>query len=177
MPIGFTVTPDNHTRSLLEKLTKASEAQAASAARIAAALESLVELINNPLTEHTFTGGVFMRTVKADRADEPFSITPLRAVDSEGNVIHTKQFACEVASDNESVVSVTYDDATKEGTLHFGAPDGDDDIGLANVTATFTDEAGNVVQITGEAFRVTVGDPASFAGGTFNVPGIPPDAE
>lgn len=98
----------------------------------------------------------FMFVVKDDETDKNFSVVTGDVTDSEGNVIPAAQVDLAVASTDESVVGVTFDPATKSGSVHFG------NLGTATITATAS--SGDKLLGSGAAdFTVTVGDPAAIS--------------
>ena len=62
-----------------------------------------------------------------------------------------------VESSDESVVAVEFDEATKSGSVSFGAP------GVASVTATVTNAKGDILGSGAADFTVTTGDPAAVS--------------
>lgn len=109
--------------------------------------------------------GEFMYIVKADNPDVGFTVA-YDTFDSEGNPIPEDNMNVEVVSDNESVVAVSFDDASDSGSVSFGSP------GVANINATVMSLDGTLLGSFGAQFTVTVGDPASIAGGTIAFEGL-----
>lgn len=98
----------------------------------------------------------FMFVVKDDETDKNFSVVTGDVTDAEGNKIAAAQVDLAVVSTDESVVGVTFDPATKSGSVHFGNP------GTATVTATAS-SGGKLLGSGAADFTVTVGDPAAIS--------------
>lgn len=111
-------------------------------------------------------------TVKDDRPDDPFSVSPVTgAKDAEGADITADQFTVtDPVSDNEAAVSIV-DDGAGGKALHYGAP------GTAHVSVD-TSYQGELVKHSEAAITVTTGalDPNSVQGGDLVIPGLTPDA-
>lgn len=103
--------------------------------------------------------------VKDNNPDVPFTLVLGDVTDAEGNVIPDAALDITVASDNDAAVAVTFDAATKAGSVSFGSP------GQANVTANVS--SGGVLLGTGAAsFVVTLGDPAAITSVALNFAGL-----
>lgn len=136
--------------------------------QIAEAIENLKTLPPQPkpLEVH------FVFKVADDHQQEPFSISIGGVTDAEGQPIpDASGLSVNVESSDESVVAVEFDEATKSGSVSFGAP------GVASITATVTNAKGDILGSGAADFTVTTGDPAavsdvnlSFAGLTEEPP-------
>lgn len=100
----------------------------------------------------------FMYVVKDDNPDVNFSLVLGDVTDAEGNTISDSGAALDVTVEttDDSVVAVTFDPATKSGSVHFGNP------GTATVTATVS-SGGNIFGSGAADFTVTTGDPAAIS--------------
>ena len=107
----------------------------------------------------------FMFIVKDNAPDANFSVVLGDVTDAEGNAIPDAQLTLAVLSTDEAVVAVTFDPATKAGSVHFGNP------GTATVTATVS--SGETLLGSGAAdFTVTVGDPAAISNVALSFDGL-----
>jgi hypothetical protein len=100
----------------------------------------------------------FVFKVADDHQEEPFSIAIGSVTDAEGQPIpDASGLSVTVESSDENVVSVTFDETTKSGSVSFGAP------GVASVTATVTNKKGDILGSGAADFTVTTGDPAAVS--------------
>lgn len=100
----------------------------------------------------------FVFKVKDDHQDESFSISIGNVTDAEGHTIPDPAgLKVAVQSSDESVVSVTFDEASKSGSVSFGAP------GVASLTASVTNANGDILGSGAADFTVTTGDPAAVS--------------
>ncbi len=126
-------------------------------------LRFLDKLLHGP---DTIEGGNIVFIVKDDNPDVRYELSPTVVKDAEGNVIPGAVATVEVTSTDPAVVQVTPDaDPSTGGTLHFGNPG----VASLNAQASF---GGLVLASKGAQFTVTVGDPASIAGGDISIPGL-----
>jgi hypothetical protein len=96
--------------------------------------------------------------VADDHQEESFSISIGGVTDAEGQPISdTSGLSVKVESSDESVVAVTFDEASKSGSVSFGSP------GVASVTATVTNKKGDILGSGAADFTVTTGDPAAVS--------------
>lgn len=96
--------------------------------------------------------------VKDDHQDESFSIEIGGVTDAEGHAIADPSgLSIEVASSDDSVVAVSFDEASKSGSVSFGGP------GVASVTASVTNAKGDILGSGAADFTVTTGDPAAVS--------------
>ena len=107
----------------------------------------------------------FMFVVKDDETDKNFSVVTGDVTDAEGNVIPAAAVELAVVSTDDSVVGVTFDPATKSGSVHFGKP------GTATITATAS-SGGKLLGSGAADFTVTVGDPAAISSVGLNFDGL-----
>lgn len=99
-----------------------------------------------------------MFKVADDRQSESFSIAIGGVTDAEGQPIaDTSGLDVAVESSDENVVSVSFDAASKSGSVSFGSP------GVASVTATVTNKNGDILGSGAADFTVTTGDPAAVS--------------
>lgn len=96
--------------------------------------------------------------VTDNHQSESFSIAIGDVTDAEGQPIaDTSGLSVKVESSDESVVSVSFDEASKSGSVSFGSP------GVASVTATVTNKKGDILGSGAADFTVTTGDPAAVS--------------
>lgn len=107
----------------------------------------------------------FMFIVKDDNPDAGFTLVLGDVTDAEGNAIPDAQLDLAVVSTDEAVVGVTFDAASKSGSVHFGNP------GTATVTATVS-SGGNLLGSGAADFTVTTGDPAAISSVALNFDGL-----
>jgi hypothetical protein len=98
----------------------------------------------------------FMFVVKDDQPSVNFSLVLGDVTDAEGHTIPDAQIDLEVESSDKTVVSVSFDPASRSGNVSFGAP------GVASVTAKVS-SGGNLLGSGAADFTVTVGDPAAIS--------------
>lgn len=100
----------------------------------------------------------FVFKVADDHQSESFSIAVGGVTDAEGQPIaDTSGLDVKVESSDENVVSVSFDAASKSGSVSFGSP------GVASVTATVTNKKGDILGSGAADFTVTTGDPAAVS--------------
>ena len=105
--------------------------------------------------------------VADDHQDEPFSIEVGGVTDAEGQPIpDASGLTVAVASSDDSVVGVSFDEASNSGSVHFGAP------GVASVTATVSNAKGDILGSGAADFTVTTGDPAAVSDVKFAFAGL-----
>jgi hypothetical protein len=107
----------------------------------------------------------FMFIVKDDHEPVNFSLKLGTVTDAEGNTIPDAQLDAAVESSDSSVVAVSFDPATKAGSVSFGSP------GVASVTAQIT-SGGRLLGSGAADFTVTVGDPAAISAVDLNFEGL-----
>jgi len=100
----------------------------------------------------------FVFKVADDHQSEPFSISIGSVTDAEGQPITDNSgLSVKVTSSDEGVVAVSFDEASKSGSVSFGSP------GVASVTATVTNSKGDILGSGAADFTVTTGDPAAVS--------------
>lgn len=100
----------------------------------------------------------FVFKVADDHQDESFSIAVGGVTDAEGQPIpDASGLSVAVETSDASVVAVSFDEASKSGSVSFGAP------GVASVTATVTNKKGDILGSGAADFTVTTGDPAAVS--------------
>lgn len=107
----------------------------------------------------------FMFVVKDNNPDVNFALALGVVTDAEGKVIPDAQLDLAVDSTDATVVAVTFDAASKSGSVHFGDP------GTATVTATVS-SGGNLLGSGAADFTVTTGDPAAISSVALNFDGL-----
>lgn len=85
--------------------------------------------------------------------------------DAEGNAIPDAQVDIAVESSDPNVVAVSFDGASKSGSVSFGSP------GVASLTAKVS-SGGNLLGSGAADFTVTVGDPAAISSVGLNFDGL-----
>ena len=99
-----------------------------------------------------------MFKVADDHQSEPFSISIGGVTDAEGQPIADPTgLSIKVASSDENVVAVSFDETAKSGSVSFGSP------GVASVTASVTNAKGDILGSGAADFTVTTGDPAAVS--------------
>lgn len=99
-----------------------------------------------------------MFKVKNDHQDESFSISIGGVTDAEGEALpNTNGLTVAVESSDPAVVSVDFDPSNNTGTAHFGQS------GVASLTASVTNAAGEILGSGAADFTVTTGDPAAVS--------------
>ncbi|MEO6390831.1 MAG: hypothetical protein ABIP75_03205 [Pyrinomonadaceae bacterium] len=128
--------------------------------------------ITRGLATLTVKGASFMRTFQATRPDEQIRVVPGTVVDGEGNVIDPQPpLLITVESTDTSVVSLEQDPSDQTLiNIHYGAP------GTAVIRARIQTADGSISEVIEETIRLTVGDPAGIAAGTFVFPDDAPVA-
>jgi hypothetical protein len=100
----------------------------------------------------------FVFKVADDHQSESFSISIGGVTDAEGQPIADPSgLGVKVQSSDENVVAVSFDEASKSGSVSFGSP------GVASVTATVTNAKGDILGSGAADFTVTTGDPAAVS--------------
>lgn len=128
-------------------------------------IHGLVLDLQNPPSQPKSPEVRFMFVVKDDNADVNFSLVLGDVTDAEGNVIADAALDVAIGSDNPDVVSITFDQATRSGSAHFGGP------GVATIAATVS-SGGAVLGSGAASFTVTTGDPAAISGVSLNFEGL-----
>jgi hypothetical protein len=142
--------------------------------RIADSLERLVQIVSASRFGYQLTLEGVMPVYKADHADFDGRIV-IGAVDSEGDIITDAPIPAghtlTITSDNPTAFTATQDTAdAKLVHYHVGSPNTDGSPSQANVTATLTDPAGNMVATGASQVTVTAGDPTAITGITVMLP-------
>lgn len=106
-----------------------------------------------------------MFIVKDDQAPVNFTVALGDVTDAEGNTIPDAQVDLEVLSSDDSVLSLSFDPATRSGVVSFGNP------GVASLTAKVS-SGGNLLGSGAADFTVTVGDPAAISNVALNFDGL-----
>lgn len=110
--------------------------------------------------------------LKDDNPDVPFKLVLGEVKDAEGNVIANPVVDTTAVSSDGAVVEVTFDPATLDGNVHFGAP------GSAALTYEVKDpNTGKLLACGGDIFTLTTGDPDSVSSVTAEFEGITPQPE
>lgn len=100
----------------------------------------------------------FVFKVKNDHQDEQFSISVGSVTDAEGETLpDTSGLVVEVETSDPDVVSVDFDPSTNSGVAHFGRS------GVASLTASVKNAAGDILGSGAADFTVTTGDPAAVS--------------
>lgn len=100
----------------------------------------------------------FVFKVKNDHQDESFSIAIGGVTDAEGEPLpDASGLAVAVESSDPEVVAVNFDPASNSGSVHFGRS------GVASLTASVTNAAGEILGSGAADFTVTTGDPAAVS--------------
>jgi hypothetical protein len=100
----------------------------------------------------------FVFKVPNNHPDEPFAISIGGVTDAEGEPLpDASGLTVEVASSDDAVVSATFNQATNEGVAHFGHS------GVASLTASVKNAAGDILGSGAANFTVTTGDPAAVS--------------
>lgn len=108
-----------------------------------------------------------MFKVADDNQAESFSINIGGVTDAEGHPIaDVSGLSVAVESSDPEVVEVSFDAASKSGTLSFGAP------GVASVTASVTNAKGEILGSGAADFTITTGDPAAISDVSLTIPGL-----
>jgi hypothetical protein len=107
----------------------------------------------------------FMFIVKDDNPAVNFSLVLGDVTDAEGNKVPDAQLDVAVESSNPDAVTVSFDSASKSGSVSFGNP------GVASVTATASNN-GKILGSGAADFTVTVGDPAAITSVALNFDGL-----
>ena len=154
---------------LLEKLLIAQASQSAdltkwigalndtSAAGFASVVEALATIKPLPPPQPQMEVR-FVFKVADDHQSESFSISIGSVTDAEGQPIADPfGLSVKVESSDESIVAVSFDEASKSGSVSFGSP------GVASVTATVTNAKGDILGSGAADFTVTTGDPAAVS--------------
>lgn len=168
----------NGLTEAVTKLAAATEKDVASNERLAGSVDKLTEALDqitkpNPIIIvvsgesihipglREFQGEDMSFTVPRDHQDEPFTLDPITAQDSEGpvEIVFTER----LESSDPTVVDIV------ESSFHFGT------FGGATVNRIVTYQ-GNDFIVSSVVFNVTPGA-ITFAGGGIQVPGLTPDPE
>jgi hypothetical protein len=148
----FTFFDDRLLRRQLEKIDKTLADGFQAVARAISELNVSAPVPQKPL-EVTF---VFK--VKNDHQDESFSIAIGAVTDAEGETLaDTSGLSVEVTSSDPEVVGVDFDPSTNSGSAHFGSS------GVASLTASVKNAAGDILGSGAADFTVTTGDPAAVS--------------
>lgn len=100
----------------------------------------------------------FVFKVKNNHQDEQFSISIGGVTDAEGEALpDTGGLTVEVLSSDPEVVSVEFDSSTNAGVARFGHS------GVASLTASVKNAAGDILGSGAADFTVTTGDPAAVS--------------
>jgi hypothetical protein len=100
----------------------------------------------------------FVFKVADDHQSESFSISIGGVTDAEGQTISDPSgLSVKVASSDESILAVSFDEASKSGSVSFGSP------GVASLTATVSNAKGDILGSGAADFTVTTGDPAAVS--------------
>lgn len=121
----------------------------------------------------------FVFKVSNDHQDEPFSISIGGVTDAEGEALpNTNGLTVDVKSSDEAVVGVSFDPSTNSGVATFGRS------GVASLTASVTNQRGEILGSGAADFTVTTGDPAAvsdvriaFSGISEETPETPTEGE
>lgn len=138
-------------------------------AEIDTVLQQILEAIKNiqplPQPQPKQLEVRFMFIVKDDHEPVNFSLVLGDVTDAEGNSIPDAKVDVEVLSSDESVLALSFDAATKSGTVSFGNP------GVASLTASVS-SGGKLLGSGAADFTVTVGDPAAISSVALNFDGL-----
>lgn len=116
------------------------------------AIKSLASVPTKPLEVR------FVFKVKNDHQDESFSISVGGVTDKEGEPLpDASGLTVEVSSSDPDVVGVDFDSSTNSGVAHFGHS------GVASLTASVKNAAGDILGSGAADFTVTTGDPAAVS--------------
>jgi hypothetical protein len=123
-------------------------------ATIAARVELILESIEKPKPLEV----KFVFKVANDHQDEPFSISIGGVTDAEGEPLSgTDGLTVDVKSSDDSVVAVSFDSSANSGVVSFGHS------GVAALTASVTNAAGDILGSGAADFTVTTGNPAAVS--------------
>lgn len=123
-------------------------------ATVKAQLELILESIDKPKPLEV----KFVFKVANDHQDEPFSIAIGGVTDKEGETLpDTSGLTVSVKSSDDAVVGVSFDSATGSGVASFGHS------GVASLTASVTNSAGDILGSGAADFTVTTGNPAAVS--------------
>jgi hypothetical protein len=131
--------------------------------RIAAAIENTQQ----PAPPAKLGGIKFVFKVQNNHPAESFSLNISGVTDAEGEPIADPSgLISTVESSDPSVVGVTFDPATKSGEISFGTS------GVASVTASVSNAAGEILGSGAADFTVTTGDPAAVSDVSLSFPNL-----
>lgn len=121
-------------------------------------IHGLIFDLVNPPSQPKPLEVTFVFKVKNDHQDESFSISVGGVTDAEGEKLpDTSGLTVEVTSSDDAVVGVTFDSSTNSGVAHFGHS------GVASLTASVKNAAGDILGSGAADFTVTTGDPAAVS--------------
>ena len=173
--ITFGDRAEQLVKNLISAVADNTDAILAQTEAQTAALKALTEVLGQPAPNVIFfvagqsihipglqQGEDMSYTVPRDQPDEPFTLDPITASDSEGPV--EAVFTDRLESSNPDAVSIV------DSSFHFGTNGG------AVVSRIVTFEGADFVLPNPVVFNVTPGA-ITFSGGGINVPGLTPDPE